>query len=90
MWTEEHKAAVDVFLKDPTKQLLVVYVDEFAGLKMEHAIPYQVCLLLGGHKGTCEVKGSLWLSAIRGLTITPPAGGLHPSAADPRALCTLL
>ncbi|XP_059574595.1 dynein axonemal heavy chain 2 isoform X3 [Alligator mississippiensis] len=46
MWTEEHKAAVDVFLKDPTKQLLVVYVDEFAGLKMEHAIPYQEQKLL--------------------------------------------
>uniref|UniRef100_A0A8C8SM12 Dynein axonemal heavy chain 2 n=1 Tax=Pelusios castaneus TaxID=367368 RepID=A0A8C8SM12_9SAUR len=41
MWTDEHTAALDLFLKDASKQLLVVYIDEFAGLKVEHAMPHQ-------------------------------------------------
>lgn len=46
MWTEEHAATLDLFLKDVSKQLLVVYIDEFAGLKVEQTMPYQVCLAL--------------------------------------------
>nr|XP_048689619.1 dynein axonemal heavy chain 2 isoform X1 [Caretta caretta] len=41
MWTEEHAATLDLFLKDVSKQLLVVYIDEFAGLKVEQTMPYQ-------------------------------------------------
>uniref|UniRef100_A0A8C3P4G2 Dynein axonemal heavy chain 2 n=1 Tax=Chrysemys picta bellii TaxID=8478 RepID=A0A8C3P4G2_CHRPI len=41
MWTEEHAATLDLFLKDVSKQLLVVYIDEFAGLKVEQNMPHQ-------------------------------------------------
>ncbi|XP_029769486.1 dynein heavy chain 2, axonemal [Terrapene carolina triunguis] len=41
MWTEEHAATLDLFLKDVSKQLLVVYIDEFAGLKVEQTMPHQ-------------------------------------------------
>uniref|UniRef100_A0A670KJQ6 Dynein axonemal heavy chain 2 n=1 Tax=Podarcis muralis TaxID=64176 RepID=A0A670KJQ6_PODMU len=41
MWTEDHKAAMDQFLKDPTQQMLVFYIDDFAGLKVEPVMPFQ-------------------------------------------------
>nr|XP_060635826.1 dynein axonemal heavy chain 2 [Anolis sagrei ordinatus] len=41
MWTEEHEATMDAFLTDPTKQMLVFYIDEFAGLKAEFIMPPQ-------------------------------------------------
>ncbi|KAF7236744.1 Dynein heavy chain 2, axonemal, partial [Varanus komodoensis] len=41
MWTEEHEATMDQFLKDVSKQLLVLYIDECAGLKVELLMPYQ-------------------------------------------------
>lgn len=42
MWTEEHLATMDQFLKDVTKPLLVFYIDDFAGLKVEFLMPHQV------------------------------------------------
>uniref|UniRef100_A0A8D0HGT5 Dynein axonemal heavy chain 2 n=1 Tax=Sphenodon punctatus TaxID=8508 RepID=A0A8D0HGT5_SPHPU len=41
MWTEEHNATLDLFLKEVTKQLLVIYMDDFAGLKVELTMPHQ-------------------------------------------------
>ncbi|KAL8177104.1 UNVERIFIED_CONTAM: hypothetical protein K2H54_042114 [Gekko kuhli] len=41
MWTEEHEATMDLFLKDVTKQLLVAYMEDVAGLKVELAMPSQ-------------------------------------------------
>ncbi|KAG8148176.1 hypothetical protein E2320_022465 [Naja naja] len=35
MWTAEHLAAMDQFLKDFTQTMLVFYIDEFSGLKVE-------------------------------------------------------
>lgn len=42
MWTGEHEATLDLFLKDVTRQMLVVYIDDFAGLKVELVMPHQV------------------------------------------------
>ncbi|XP_013931094.1 PREDICTED: dynein heavy chain 2, axonemal-like, partial [Thamnophis sirtalis] len=41
MWTNEHLAAMDQFLKDVTQTMIVFYVDEFAGLKVEPVMPHQ-------------------------------------------------
>ncbi|XP_048373762.1 dynein axonemal heavy chain 2 [Sphaerodactylus townsendi] len=41
MWTEEHQAIMDLFLKDVTKQMLVVYIDDLAGLKVDLVMPSQ-------------------------------------------------
>uniref|UniRef100_A0ABM5EJD6 Dynein axonemal heavy chain 2 isoform X2 n=1 Tax=Pogona vitticeps TaxID=103695 RepID=A0ABM5EJD6_9SAUR len=41
MWTEEHEATMELFLKDVTKPLLVFYIDDFAGLKVELLMPHQ-------------------------------------------------
>ncbi|KAJ7313214.1 hypothetical protein JRQ81_004493, partial [Phrynocephalus forsythii] len=41
MWTEDHEATMDLFLKDVTKPLLVFYIDDFAGLKVELLMPHQ-------------------------------------------------
>ncbi|XP_068785621.1 dynein axonemal heavy chain 2, partial [Struthio camelus] len=40
-WTAEHAAAVELFLKDGATRLLVVYVDEAAGLQVRHVMPLQ-------------------------------------------------
>ncbi|KAK9398332.1 dynein heavy chain 2 axonemal-like [Crotalus adamanteus] len=41
MWTDEHLAAMDQFLKDVSQTMLVFYVDDFAGLKVEPVMPHQ-------------------------------------------------
>ncbi|XP_077169770.1 dynein axonemal heavy chain 2 isoform X1 [Paroedura picta] len=41
MWTEEHEATMDLFLKDTTQQLLVAYMEDLAGLKVELVMPSQ-------------------------------------------------
>ncbi|XP_015682672.1 dynein heavy chain 2, axonemal-like, partial [Protobothrops mucrosquamatus] len=41
MWTDEHLAAMDQFLKDVSQTMLVFYVDDYAGLKVEPVMPHQ-------------------------------------------------
>ncbi|XP_039193883.1 dynein heavy chain 2, axonemal isoform X2 [Crotalus tigris] len=41
MWTDEHLAVMDQFLKDVSQTMLVFYVDDFAGLKVEPVMPHQ-------------------------------------------------
>lgn len=51
LWTEAHDATMDLFLKDKAQQLLVLYIDDFAGLKVELLMPHQVGLTLHIAKG---------------------------------------
>ncbi|MBN3318517.1 DYH2 protein, partial [Atractosteus spatula] len=41
MWTEENDQALDGFIHNPSLTTLVVYLDPFAGLKVEYAVPAQ-------------------------------------------------
>ena len=39
MWTEEHESLITEFINDVTKQLLLVYIDEHAGLTVANSVP---------------------------------------------------
>ncbi|XP_030635110.1 dynein heavy chain 2, axonemal [Chanos chanos] len=41
-WTEENHQALDKFISDTSIRLLVVYLDSFAGLCVQYAVPSQV------------------------------------------------
>nr|XP_015196051.1 PREDICTED: dynein heavy chain 2, axonemal isoform X1 [Lepisosteus oculatus]XP_015196052.1 PREDICTED: dynein heavy chain 2, axonemal isoform X1 [Lepisosteus oculatus]XP_015196053.1 PREDICTED: dynein heavy chain 2, axonemal isoform X1 [Lepisosteus oculatus] len=42
MWTEENDQALDGFIHNPSLTTLVVYLDPYAGLKVENAVPAQL------------------------------------------------
>ncbi|KAM4612372.1 dynein axonemal heavy chain 2 [Polymixia lowei] len=41
-WTEESKRALDKYIADTSITLVVVYLDSYAGLRVEYAVPSQV------------------------------------------------
>ncbi|KAM6949562.1 LOW QUALITY PROTEIN: dynein axonemal heavy chain 2 [Aplochiton taeniatus] len=41
-WTEENNRVLDKFIHEPSLRTLVVYLDPYAGLKLDNAIPSQV------------------------------------------------
>ncbi|XP_072544049.1 dynein axonemal heavy chain 2 [Salminus brasiliensis] len=41
-WSEENNRALDKFITDGTIRILIIYLDPFAGLRVQHAMPSQV------------------------------------------------
>ncbi|XP_006863561.1 PREDICTED: dynein heavy chain 2, axonemal [Chrysochloris asiatica] len=40
-WTEEHDAILEHFAQDPTEHILTIYIDPYAGLKLDMGMPVQ-------------------------------------------------
>ena len=41
-WSEENNRALDKFIADGTIRILIIYLDPFAGLRVQYAMPSQV------------------------------------------------
>ena len=51
VWTAEHDAVLEHFARDPSELVLTIFIDPYAGLKLELSMPVQVGTLLSRLQG---------------------------------------